>query len=243
MNLKEKIEEIDSSTVLDNINRKENEDKSLDNIESMSIGAGNKSLHIDRQGLWMGSEKFEDAPFKVSMAGEMASTLSTGLDTVAVVNLIYPVGSIYISVTSTNPGSLFGGTWEAFGSGKTLVGIDTTDADFDTVEETGGAKTVTLTSAQSGLPSHNHTQNAHTHTQDAHLHDIWAPSSNLAASGSAIGNEFVGSGKDAGGETRSTTATNQNTTATNNANTAANASEAHSNLQPYIVVYFWRRTA
>jgi microcystin-dependent protein len=243
MNLKEKIEEIDSSTILDNINRKKNEDKSLDNIESMSIGAGNKSLHIDSQGLWMGSEKFEDAPFSVTMAGELSGTSTGGLDTTAVVNLVYPVGSIYISVTSTNPGSLFGGTWEAFGTGKTLVGIDTADADFDTVEKTGGAKTVTLTSAQSGLPSHNHIQNAHTHIQNAHYHDIYAPSSNLAASGTAIGNELVGSGKDAGKDTRNATATNQNTTATNIANTAADASSPHTNLQPYIVVYFWQRTA
>jgi microcystin-dependent protein len=161
-----------------------------------------------------------------------------------ILGAVYPIGSIYTSIVSTNPNTLFGfGTWSAFGAGKVLVGLDSGDTDFDTAEETGGAKTVTLTSAQSGLPSHNHTQNAHTHTQDAHLHDIWAPSKNLAASGSAIGNEFVGSGKDAGGETRSTTATNQNTTATNNANTAANASEAHSNLQPYIVVYMWKRTA
>ncbi|OPY24934.1 MAG: hypothetical protein A4E27_01096 [Methanobacterium sp. PtaU1.Bin242] len=243
MDLKEKIEEIESSTILDNIERKESEDRSLKDIESISMGSGNRSLHIDEQGLWLGSDKFEDAPFKVSMAGELSGVSAGGLDQTAVVNLIYPVGSIYISVVSTNPGSLFGGTWEAFGTGKTLVGIDTADADFDTVEKTGGAKTVTLTSAQSGLPSHNHTQNAHTHIQNAHYHDIYAPSSNLAASGTAIGNELVGSGKDAGGDTRNATATNQNTTATNIANTAADASSPHTNLQPYIVVYFWRRTA
>jgi hypothetical protein len=88
-------------------------------------------------------------------------------------NLIYPVGSIYISVNNVNPGTyLTGTTWEAFGSGRTLVGVDTSDTDFDTVEETGGAKShsytpagsnsggsvgnTTLTAAQSGVPQHTH---------------------------------------------------------------------------------------
>jgi len=59
----------------------------------------------------------------------------------------YPIGSIYISYSSTNPGTLFGGTWTAFGTGKTLVGIDTSDTDFDTIGETGGNKTVVYTPA------------------------------------------------------------------------------------------------
>lgn len=69
-------------------------------------------------------------------------------------NLIYPVGSIYMSATNTNPGSTLGGTWVAWGSGKVPVGIDSTDTDFDTAEKTGGAKKVTLTVAE--MPSHTH---------------------------------------------------------------------------------------
>ena len=53
----------------------------------------------------------------------------------ALTDAMYPVGSIYISVKSTNPSSFFGGTWTAFGTGKTLVGIDTSDTNFDTVEK------------------------------------------------------------------------------------------------------------
>ncbi len=56
-----------------------------------------------------------------------------------------PVGSIYVSVSATNPAATLGyGTWQSFGSGRVLVGVDTGDTDFDTVEETGGAKTVTF---------------------------------------------------------------------------------------------------
>jgi hypothetical protein len=56
----------------------------------------------------------------------------------------YPVGSVYISVLSTNPSTLFGGTWVPIGQGKVLVGIDSSDTDFDTLEETGGVKTTTV---------------------------------------------------------------------------------------------------
>lgn len=66
----------------------------------------------------------------------------------------YPVGSVYISVLSTNPSSLFGGTWVPIGQGKVLVGIDSQDTDFDTLEETGGAKTHTLTINE--MPAHTH---------------------------------------------------------------------------------------
>lgn len=54
-------------------------------------------------------------------------------------NKVYPVGSIYFSVTNTNPDTLFGGTWVAWGSGKVPVGIDTKDNNFNAVEKTGGA--------------------------------------------------------------------------------------------------------
>lgn len=55
----------------------------------------------------------------------------------------FPVGALFIAVVSTNPATLLGyGTWTAFGAGRVLVGVDSGDADFDTVEETGGAKTV-----------------------------------------------------------------------------------------------------
>ena len=85
---------------------------------------------------------------------------------------VYPVGSIYISYNSTNPSSLFGGTWETFGKGQTIVGIDSSSTEFKTLGQTGGAKNIsytpsgtvgstTLTTDQ--IPSHTHSI-SHTHT-------------------------------------------------------------------------------
>ena len=79
---------------------------------------------------------------------------------------IYPVGSIYINAgVATNPGTLLGfGTWTAFGTGRTIVGVDSSDTDFDAVRETGGSKTHTLTIAE--LPAHSHTVAASTNDSD-----------------------------------------------------------------------------
>jgi microcystin-dependent protein len=143
--------------------------------------------------------------------------------------IIYPVGSLYLSVLATNPNDLFGfGTWEAIGAGRMLVGQDSGDADFDTLEETGGAKTVTLTEAQ--LPAHTHavTDPGHTHVQGV----------NSATTGGTSGytpdtstNTRVNSGYSTSSAT--TGITNQNT----------GGGQAHSNLPPFIVVKMWKRTA
>ena len=186
----------------------------------------------------------------------------------------FPVGSVFIAAVSTDPATLLGyGTWSAFATGRMLVGLNASDTDFDTAEETGGAKTVTLTADQSGLPqhthtqnSHNHTQDAHTHTQNAHTHTQDAHShvitSQTATTGGATSYEHgtldTSSAEAEATETTATavavnqnaTAVNQNATATNQAATAVNqnagptnAAEAHPNMPPYIVVYMWKRTA
>ena len=69
----------------------------------------------------------------------------------------YPIGSIYISVVNTNPSTWFGGEWVSFGTGQCLVGVDTTQAEFNTVMKTGGEKTHKLTVDE--MPSHTHDLN------------------------------------------------------------------------------------
>ena len=67
---------------------------------------------------------------------------------------VYPVGSIYMSINNIDPSTLFGGTWETWGTGQVPVGVDTSQTEFNAVEKTGGETTHTLT--QNQVPSHNH---------------------------------------------------------------------------------------
>jgi hypothetical protein len=146
-------------------------------------------------------------------SGQVSFTTLTGV-TATIANA-YPVGSIYMNATNaTNPGTLLGfGTWAAFGEGRVLIGIDSSDTDFDTAEETGGSKTHTLTEAQ--LPSHRH--------------QVGSNDSGTGTGGAAGNMELV---RDAG---------TGNGPAVNSSFTGSG--QAHPIVQPYIVVYMWKRTA
>lgn len=68
-----------------------------------------------------------------------------------IVDLVYPVGSIYLSMNYLNPSTIFPGTkWESFGSGRMLMGAH----DIFTVGSEGGSSTVTLT--PDNMPQHEH---------------------------------------------------------------------------------------
>lgn len=123
---------------------------------------------------------------------------------------MFPVGSIFITVINTNPQTFLGGTWVAFGQGRTLVGVDASQTEFSTVQKTGGAKTVTLTVNQ--IPNHSHT---------------------LDGGGVTV----------AGGSTYNRPLSAGSGTAGVYVSSSVGGGQAHSNLQPYITVYFWRRTA
>ena len=147
---------------------------------------------------------------------------------------VYPVGCIYTTTVSTNPATVFGfGTWTAFGAGRVLVGFDSGQTEFDTAEETGGAKTITLTAAQSGLPQHTHavTDPGHVHAQQRF------PTATGGSTGFTVDTSMSGTPAAANNTASAVTGLT-----VNNVN-AADASSAHSNLQPYIVVYFFKRTA
>jgi microcystin-dependent protein len=116
---------------------------------------------------------------------------------------------VYTSVVSTTPDTLFGGTWLAIGAGRVLVGIDSNDTDFDTVEGTGGAKTHTLNVSE--IP--------------AHSHDV------LYQELDNLGLTTHPAGTNPGDPTR--TIATQDT----------GGGGAHNNLQPYMVVYMWKRVA
>lgn len=70
------------------------------------------------------------------------------------IDLLYPVGAIYMSTNSANPGGYLGGTWETWGAGRVPVGVQPSDTDFNAAGKTGGEKTHTLTAVE--MPSHAH---------------------------------------------------------------------------------------
>jgi len=155
--------------------------------------------------------------------GDSSTKLSTTAFVAAAIaaakEALYPVGSIYTNATdSTNPATLLGfGTWTAFGAGKVLVAQDASDALFDTLEETGGSKDAVNV-------SHNHTL-----TDPGHRHSV------------TLEGVLAGS---AGGTAVRTAGTYYTATATTGITiAAAGESGTNKNIQPYIVVKMWKRTA
>lgn len=144
----------------------------------------------------------------------------TNLITPILLSKVYPIGSIFISTNSTNPGAYLGGTWVAWGTGRTIVGIDTKDTNFNTVEKTGGEATHTLTVNE--IPSHNHKSLC------------WGDNGTLYFGVNTGGNGWRGNWR-----IEYTGASSED-----NFYTSYNGgSQAHNNLQPYITCYMWKRTA
>lgn len=137
----------------------------------------------------------------VDIAGVFAMSGKQLLD------VFYPVGTIYESTKPDNPSTFMGGTWSRFGNGRVLVGVDENDADFNTVNKTGGEKAHTLTIPE--MPSH--------------THDI-SVEQKVRAGGTGYTLLDVG-------------------TATKLTSSSAGGNQAHNNLQPYVTVYRWQRTA
>jgi len=156
-------------------------------------------------------------------AGTNTTQLATTAFVTAALGAIYPVGSIYINATSaSNPSTLLGfGTWTAFGAGRVLVGLDASDAMFDTAEETGGSKDAIVV-------SHTHTA---TVVDPGHAHSYNQPVQSNAA------NPPGASGSQASATTTGTAVTGISVT-----NASTGSSGTNANVQPYITVRMWKRT-
>ena len=115
-------------------------------------GAGNTSV------ISMTTQQLEDGYTKIyNVLNTEYSSLKTKKETYEknFLNKTYPVGSIYISTSSTNPSSTLGGTWQAYAQGRTIIGVGSNGTTTYSNGGTGGSDTVTL--ALANLPSHNHT--------------------------------------------------------------------------------------
>jgi len=145
---------------------------------------------------------------------------------------MWPVGSVYINASdNTNPGTLFGfGTWTSLGAGRVLVGVDSTQTEFNAIGKTGGEKTHALTSGENGQHSHGVNDPSHSHGL-AGDPVYTSPSGNSRAENGGSGQQFRWS---AGGVQNSTTGISIQ---------SSGSGTPHNNLQPYLTVYMWQRTA
>lgn len=165
----------------------------------------------------------------------------------------FPVGAVFVSVSDTNPASMLGyGTWQAFGAGRVLVGVDASDADFDAPEATGGAKTVAAAGSNAGTTVDAHASHTHTYTDVVnHTHPVSQLSSAAGAlTGFTVDTTMdtpltatdITTGNPSGGVATGTTA-GPDATLTHASHTHAFTGTATSVVQPFIAVYFWKRTA
>ena len=149
---------------------------------------------------------------------------------------IYPIGSMYYNASvATNPATLLGfGTWELYGSGRVPVCYAASDTMFGTLGATGGSKDAVV-------PSHTHTATSlATVTDPGHYHSLsnnLRPPGGYAAGGTTI--EMQGSGPQSGNTNTQTTGVSVSVTTTNS---TEGVSTTGANVQPYVVVYCWRRT-
>lgn len=177
----------------------------------------------------------------------------------AITNKIWPVNSIYINTVNVNPSTFLGGVWVPFATGKTIVGVDTGQTEFNTPEKSGGHKE--LQSHAHGLNGHNHSVNitsggqsaSHNHTTGNSSYKYWPVATGIpeADSGDVGGNTYkyprIPSGATWGKITNTGNQSSDHShyvsgsTGGNSGNTTSTGGGNAGNLQPYITVYMWKR--
>jgi len=183
-------------------------------------GTPNERLSINRRGALGVSANYGNAG-EVLMSNGSGSAVSWSGG--SIYDLLYPVHSVFIWYSNTDWTYFPNQTWLEFAQGRTLVGRDTGDTDFNVIGLQDGFKTHTLSINE--MPSHTHTQNPHNHLQ--------TQSTSSSGGSQMVGAGASGSGSFNNGFTNFATATNQDT----------GGDQPHNNLQPYVVVRYYRRTA
>lgn len=169
-------------------------------------------------------------------ASDKAQTLTITPDAINIngksfLDRTYPVGSIYMSTSATNPTNLFGGTWVAWGAGRVPVGFSGGDGNFNSSEKTGGSKTINiehnhgLSNARAAVGRADSSLSTMSYTSGGNPHNVY------------FDREFSYYGGISGGSKHATD------TSLIYGNTNNGGSTAASVLQPYITCYMWKRTA
>lgn len=224
-----------------------------------NFGSSSTELEINSAGL-VSMELFQELSERVEQLN------------VDLLEKVYPIGSIYISSVDTNPNSIFGGIWEKFAKGRTLIGVDENDTVFQKAGTLGGHKELqshnhsftgsSVTTSTTGNHTHTFTGTAvntgksgnHSHTvRNVHYFDkAVAKGTNYArwnSDGKSVTNDW-GDVTTAGEHYHSITAQGNNSTTGNHAHTVTTAGSIGTagtgnagNMPPYITVYFWKRVA
>ena len=136
-----------------------------------------------------------------------------------IIDIIYPIGCVYMSFDNTDPSTLYEGTtWEKI-EGKTLVGVDINDDELNTSNLTGGEKTHVLTGVE--LPGHTHGVKIKRSSYEANGYGLVPPGTQSGFAGRPIVDS-------------DTISIVSEVTGTNT---------PHNNMPPYITVFMWRRVS
>lgn len=186
-------------------------------------------------------------PLPISQGGTGATTVAGAQSALGIINLIYPVGSIYMSMNATNPKDLFGiGTWERCGVGKVPVGVSPDTEVFSTAGNSGGSMTHTLTVNE--MPSHQHypsNRDSHTITENGVVYKSQFVT--VANMGSiATGRYQVGTSSSSNLWTVASKGTadqeKYGVSATDDTSSVGGG-QPFSTMPPYFVCYMWKRVA
>lgn len=186
----------------------------------INFGEGGTSIAFGGQSSNDGT--FENfIPLKQKNAAEFSDSISLNGNSISISsaiqkilgNLFFPVGSVYITYTNQNPGNFLGGTWTQFGQGRTLIGQGTGN---------DGSTSMSFTSGGDTGGEYNHTLTIDEIPSHAHRYTV-----TYGGGGSSALTQYYNSKANQG----------------NLPTTYVGGSKSHNNLSPYIVVYFWRRTA
>ena len=182
-----------------------------------------------------------------------------------IIGQIYPVGSIYISTSISDPktvaSTLGVGTWEAYATGRTLIGSGSNGTTSYSANTTGGNEKSSITLTVENLPSHSHTYDKSSSTTGSHVltiaempshnHVVQFAFAGNSGTGSVVtvpgypstnksGQYEVGTVSNTGGNSGHTHSINLSSASTG----AVGSSKAISvnNVQPYVTVYMYKRT-
>lgn len=186
-------------------------------------------------------------PLDVECGGTGVTTVADAQKKLEIIDLVYPVGSIYMSMNATNPKDLFGiGTWERCGVGKVPVGVSPDTQAFSTAGNSGGSMSHTLTVDE--MPPHQHypsDRDSHTITENGVVYKSQFVT--VASMGStATGRYQVGTSSSSNlwtvASKGKTDQERYGVSATGDTSSVGGG-QSFSTMPPYFVCYMWKRVA